>query len=308
MVGQSDRGFNNLLFILTFSTSFLAVGVGEVKCLKFGVARIMGEGGSLDGLLTGKFTLSLISCLAGGAFKLGLWIYITFEYNKLGQIFGYVLTGFFILLTFVTTIQVTNIKSLKIIFTQPHLLLLPMFTFFSFQKENILSFRRSNIRVKISPNLSISNIIIHGIILVHIIDLGIYLSPGFVSVSTLVLAIVLPLYIIATLVTLSTLYFHKIFSCCCSCWNSPEDYVGVFDPEQPDKQFKLENGEVVEVNDNTEANSQLTEVNSSLEEKPEDMETTGRIDIEKNRQNLFCPIQMSLKWRIEIMKMANRRK
>merc|ERR1712062_872566 len=37
--------------------------------------------------------------------------------------------------------------------------------------------------------------------------------------------------------------------CCCSCWNSASHHVGVYDPQHPDKEFKLENGDVVEIND-----------------------------------------------------------
>ena len=44
----------DVLFFVTFSTSLLAAGLGMAKCLKLGVARIMGEGGPIDGLLSGK--------------------------------------------------------------------------------------------------------------------------------------------------------------------------------------------------------------------------------------------------------------
>ena len=57
----------------------------------------------------------------------------------------------------------------------------------------------------------------------------------------------MPFYIISVILTLACLYFDKIFCCCCQCWNSAEEYVGVYDPQQSDLEFKIENGEVVEV-------------------------------------------------------------
>ena len=48
------------------------------------------------------------------------------------------------------------------------------------------------------------------------------------------------------------LYFEKCFPCCCSCWSGTGSYVGVFDICNPDKEFKLHNGEVVQVDDDDE--------------------------------------------------------
>ena len=72
-------------------------------------------------------------------------------------------------------------------------------------------------------------------------------------------------YLAAVALTLATIYFDKISSYCCQCWTSAGEYVGVYDPEQPDKEFKLENGEVVEVTneDKEESLGELSEVTSS---------------------------------------------
>ena len=55
--------------------------------------------------------------------------------------------------------------------------------------------------------------------------------------------------IIAASLALLCLYFEKCFPCCCSCWKGTGSYVGVFDICNPDKEFKLHNGEVVPVDD-----------------------------------------------------------
>ena len=60
--------------------------------------------------------------------------------------------------------------------------------------------------------------------------------------------LVVPRIIAASLALLS-LYFEKCFPCCCSCWSGTGSYVGVFDICNPDKEFKLHNGEVVPVDD-----------------------------------------------------------
>ena len=70
--------------------------------------------------------------------------------------------------------------------------------------------------------------------------------------------IILPLlYLTAVAATLASLFFEKVFCCCCSCWNSAGQHVGVYDPQHPDKEYKLEDGEVVEV---IESDSEIEDV------------------------------------------------
>ena len=58
-------------FFITFSLSAFSASLGLSKCLKNGVARIIGEGGCLDGLLSARYLLAFFTCalcsLARGA-------------------------------------------------------------------------------------------------------------------------------------------------------------------------------------------------------------------------------------------------
>ena len=49
-------------FYTTYVISIISAALGLAKCLKNGVARPIAPGEILDGLLSGKFVLALISC------------------------------------------------------------------------------------------------------------------------------------------------------------------------------------------------------------------------------------------------------
>ena len=55
-------GGGYLEFYLTFSLSVFSASLGLAKCLKNGVARTIGEGGSLDGLLSCRHLLAFFAC------------------------------------------------------------------------------------------------------------------------------------------------------------------------------------------------------------------------------------------------------
>ena len=58
-------------FYITFSLSAFSASLGLSNCLKNGVARIIGDGGFLDGLLSARYLLAFFACalclLARGA-------------------------------------------------------------------------------------------------------------------------------------------------------------------------------------------------------------------------------------------------
>ena len=51
-------------FILTLSLSVFSASLGLAKCLKNGVAKSIGGGGCLDGLLSARYLLALFMCAA----------------------------------------------------------------------------------------------------------------------------------------------------------------------------------------------------------------------------------------------------
>ena len=49
-------------FLITFSLSVFSASLGLAKCLKNGVARPIGDGGCLDGLLSPRHLLAFFAC------------------------------------------------------------------------------------------------------------------------------------------------------------------------------------------------------------------------------------------------------
>ena len=49
-------------FYITFSLSVISASLGLAKCLKNGVARTIGDGGCLDGLLSCRHLLAFFAC------------------------------------------------------------------------------------------------------------------------------------------------------------------------------------------------------------------------------------------------------
>ena len=49
-------------FLITFSLSVFSASLGLAKCLKNGVARTIGDGGCLDGLLSCRHLLAYFAC------------------------------------------------------------------------------------------------------------------------------------------------------------------------------------------------------------------------------------------------------
>ena len=59
------RGVAVAEFATTYTVSIISAALGLAKCLKNGVARPIAPGGTLDGLLTGKFILAFLASGSG---------------------------------------------------------------------------------------------------------------------------------------------------------------------------------------------------------------------------------------------------
>ena len=147
-------------------------------------------------------------------------------------------------------------KSLRILISHPYLVLLPTFTFFSFSKLRCCGDRR----VSLSPGLTIVNMVINtapgcivcGFFILALLFLGIIFVPEERSYSDVLSN---PYYILLLFLFLSQPFFSVIFTLlflylekisCFSCCQSAGRLVRVFDPEQPEKTFIMEDGQVVE--------------------------------------------------------------
>ena len=63
------------MFSISFSLSIFSASLGLAKCLKNGVARSIGDGGCLDGLLSARHLLAFFAslfCLVGRGVCFGL--------------------------------------------------------------------------------------------------------------------------------------------------------------------------------------------------------------------------------------------
>ena len=248
------------LFLLTYSLSCFSASLGLAKCLKTGVARPISPGGPLDGLFSGRFILALIasaSCLVVRIFN----PVDTFAVLFLPQLF----------LAFSSTVDFTKKNSLKILISHPSLLLLPMFTFFTFSKLQCCGDRR----VKFSKRFTLINIAISvaGLVAwfvfsffkigadfeqliselkkIDIFDFVLRPTKNFYEIRsyTITLVITSALTIIGILSTIIFLYLDTLCCCCCGCFLSATETLRVFDPDQPERNFIMEDGRVVEVTD-----------------------------------------------------------
>merc|ERR1719203_1280683 len=91
LVMGGEFGSNeHILFLLSYGTSILTVSLGLVKCLKNGPCRVLGEGGALGGLCSGRFLLLMISVGATLVGKGFYWAIIGLDrsVNVDGILFG----------------------------------------------------------------------------------------------------------------------------------------------------------------------------------------------------------------------------
>ena len=68
-----SQGLAYIEFFTTYFISIISAALGLAKCLKNGVARPIAPGGTLDGLFSGKFCLTFLSC-SGSLVARGLCI------------------------------------------------------------------------------------------------------------------------------------------------------------------------------------------------------------------------------------------
>ena len=140
------------------------------------------------------------------------------------------------LLAIISTLDLTNKKSLSILISHPYLVLLPTFTYFAYNRNKICGDRR----ISFSPKLSWVNMLLNIVVLPGIVNFLVTIRYGFD-------AFLMFISFFPALFTLLFLYLEKI-SCCSCCWSAGR-LVRVFDPEHPEKSLVLKEGRVVEVTD-----------------------------------------------------------
>ena len=155
-----------------------------------------------------------------------------------------------LLLALMTTLDM-KFSSLSILRSHPSLIMLPVFTFFTFSKPH--NFCRRNLedsRVMFSLKYTKINIAI---------SIGCYILFCYVMRFTLLTESEVfrnyyslffwsnfLLFVLTLILAISFMYFDYIFCCCCNCFLSAKQQLSVYDPNQPERKLKLEDGNIVE--------------------------------------------------------------
>jgi len=243
-------------FLTTYSISIFSAALGLAKCLKNGVARPIAPGGPLDGLLSGKFLLGLLASAAGLVAR-GLCIGLSFYQEKLftkdqdksysGLAVTVTMLLLFLpqfLLSFFSTINFLDKSSLKILYRQPSLIILPTVTFFTFSRLNIGCCSENN-RVSFSTKFTYINIAVTTVGYVvwgvwhHLGPFASHFGP-FANgrFHIYILIAVLPPFVLSILFTALFLHYDKMCGGCCK----PREQLSVYDPDQ-DRRFIMVDGD-----------------------------------------------------------------
>ena len=175
-------------------------------------------------ILANMFTLAYKGTAIASVLVLGGKIFATISFLLLTL--PNLLTAIF------TTIGRNNWR--KVLTQHPHLLLLPTYTFFSFEKlQPGCGCANLDHRIRFSKRMSIINIIIQSICFGVLFGLAqTWQFDADLTVSLLV--VLLPLFILAIILSMIFLFMEKCCGCCClgvACCNIT-DQIRVYHPDQ----------------------------------------------------------------------------
>ena len=142
------------------------------------------------------------------------------------------------LLSLFSTLNFRVKSSLKILYRQPSLIILPTVTFFTFSRLNI-GCSSDDSRVSFSKKFTYINITVSSVGYVCLVVWWYFnfLLDDFIFV----LVVTLPLHVLSIHLTALFLHLDKLPCCCCN----PKEQLSVYDPDL-DKRFIMKDGEVVE--------------------------------------------------------------
>jgi hypothetical protein len=142
------------LFFFSYSISILSASLGLAKTLKTGPCKTLGEGGAVGGLCTGRFillTLSMGITLVAKGLPMAL-AFAAISPSQVNQILSLAtMFGPGLLLALFSMCRYR--KSLRDILCHPSLLLLPVFTYFTFRATR----KDGQIRVEFSKYYTLAN-------------------------------------------------------------------------------------------------------------------------------------------------------
>ena len=190
------------------------------------------------------------------------WILTILEYEDLTK----VTTGLLISTIYVLKLSYSLFctigrrkNSARTIIDQPSLILLPIFTFFTFSKMNVGCGGKKDVRLKLSKSFSLINFAIStlislavaGFYLITVSTHKLYKNQTMDGIPFLLLHDLLSMFwfLFSGLLTFLYLYCDPSFGCCCSCCVGGQQLIHVYDPENPGMEFVYKNGKVVKKDD-----------------------------------------------------------
>ena len=140
-------------------------------------------------------------------------------------------------------------KSAQTIFNQPTLILLSIFTFFTFSKMNVCCGEKQDVRLKLSKLYSVINFIMKTVIMIT--SAVIYLKSSTTSPDYDNLFFI-TFYFIGALLTFIYIYCAPSCGCCCTACVGGQQLIHVYDPDLPDQEFVFWNGKVIRKDEDIE--------------------------------------------------------
>ena len=242
------------IFIITSLTSIISASFGMAKYLKLGICGTMKEGGSW------RFLMAFLSCVCAlGSRGCMVAVFVSNVSIASSDIYVQLLCcGLFIPLPLFAIWSSIGAKksSLKVIFQHPSIILLPIFTYFTFSKMNTSCWGKRDVRLIFSPLHTWLNIIISsGCIYCFFLagDIG----PWNFGIDFVLLNIP------AVVPTVIFLHYDYLFCCCCECCLQPATKMSVYDPDNQDLELVFKDGRVEEVN----TDGEISDVNEAQEKE-----------------------------------------
>ena len=173
-----------------------------------------------------------------------------------------------LLLALMTTLDM-KFTSLSILRNHPSLIMLPVFTFFTFSKpHNFCRRNPDDSRVMFSLKYTKINIAIgiaSYILFCYVMRFTLLTeSDVFKNYYSLFFWTNFLLFVLTLILAVIFMYFDYIFCCCCNCFLSAKQQLSVYDPNDPERKLKLEDGNIVEDPDQEkeeELRSEIIEMN-----------------------------------------------
>ena len=215
-------GKHRAWFWISYFTSFLSSALGLAKCLKVGVVRIIGPGGPLDGFCTTRFILAF---LASGTTLIAraFCMVQACSANVVPTVVVVLVIFFPQAILNLSLVLSLDRSSVTILFQQPTIVLMPIYTHFTFSRviPACLSSNCSHCcqepdkRVMFSTKATLINIALTTKALATLILLSVANIPDGQRSYFFFMSPFLPFFVCGIIFTLPLLNLNRLLTWCC---------------------------------------------------------------------------------------------